>query len=241
MRKSFHNKYSIIAVITLFLILAITPAIQAASINKFTDIEEEFFKIEIEEIKADGSIDKKDVELSKTKTNELKKELLSTKSVDSQLSILKKYNLIPQDKTVKDLENEMNEKASSFGITPKDDPQQEKFRLPILLQFFKKVSATYFGGVSINLGLKFLINIINLIPLIKLPTFDFVDVFGGSYGVVITEGLFLNNSHVLITFPGISGMIGFVGYRIKFPFMLHVYTGLSVLTFGLGLGIHLSD
>ena len=115
------------------------------------------------------------------------------------------------DKAVEELETGMYEKADRLGITPDYTPQKTKLKLPILLKFFKKVSATYFGGISLNFGLKFIIRFINLLPFINLPTLDFGDFCGGLFGVLITEGLIFKNNHTLITFPGISGMFGFIG------------------------------
>ncbi|MCK4902782.1 MAG: hypothetical protein KAS76_05425, partial [Thermoplasmatales archaeon] len=138
-----------------------------------------------------------------------------------------------------DLENDMYKRASSLGITEDTQPEKSRIKLPILLKFLKKVNIVYFGGVSLNIGLKFIIRIINLLPFINLPTLDFADICGGLFGVTTTRGILSNNT--LITFPGIVGMIGFVGYRIRFPFLMHIYTGFSAVTFGLGLGIQIKD
>ena len=241
MNKSYGKKFFVLGVLALLLTLAFTPATQAEDDRDFTEVKEKLFNIEIEEFKADGSIEKKVFEITQNEINKLKNELLSTESIEERLLVLKKYNLIPQDKAVEELETGMYEKADRFGITPDDAPQKTKLKLPILLQFFKKVSATYFGGISLNFGLKFIIRIINLLPFINLPTLDFADFCGGLFGVLTTEGLIFKNNHTLITFPGISGMFGFVGYRIKLPFLMHIYTGFSAVTFGVGLGLHIKD
>ncbi len=241
MKKSFTNKFVVYGVIGIFITLALAPVTFARISNDTKNIKEELLEVEISEYKPDGSIDKKVFSFTQKEINNIKNEILSIKSIDEQLSVLKKYNLIRQDKTVKELETGMYENANRLGITPDEYPQQSKLKLPILLQFFKKVSATYFVGISLNIGLKFLIRIINLLPFINLPTLDFADFCGGFFGVLTTKGLIFNNSHTLITFPGISGMLGFIGYRIKFPFLMHTYTGFSAVTFGIGLGLHIKD
>ncbi len=235
------KKIFIIGAITLFLILAVSPAIQAENTNNSINDKEKLYEIEIEEFKADGTTEKNIIQLTNKELNELKNELLSTRSVDDQLLILKKYNLIPEDKSINDLENGMREKAFNLGIDTNQKSTIFRFRQPILLQFFKKVTATYIGGISTNFGFKFITNIINRILDLNLPTFDFADFTGGLFGVVTTEGLLLKNSHTLITFPGFSGMIGFVGYRTNFPLLLHTYTGYSAITFGLGFGMHIKN
>lgn len=238
MKKLNLKNIFVIGVITLFLILALSPVIQA---NNKTKNSVELLEIEIEEFKGDGSVEKNIIQLTKKELNDLKNEILSTRSVEGQLLILKKYNLIPEDKTIYDLEKEMFKKASNLGININEKSTILHFRLPILLQFFKKVTATYIGGISTNFGLKFLVKIINRVLGINLPTFDFADFSGGLFGVVTTDGLLLKNSHTLITFPGFSGMIGFVGFRTNFPFLLHTYTGYSAVTFGLGIGMHIKE
>jgi hypothetical protein len=170
--------------------------------------------------------------------NDLKNEILNSESVEDQLSILKKYNLISQDVNEEELKNGMFERAEDLGFDP-DTPVESRFKLPILIKLFNKVNAVYMGGVGLNLGLKPLIKIINLLPIINLPTIDFIDVCGGLFGVLTAKGLLFTNT--LITFPGMSGFVGFVGYRVRFPFLMHTYSGFSALTFGLGLGMHIKE
>jgi hypothetical protein len=232
-----NKKYVALGVIVLFITLILAPITNASV--KDQSSSEELMQIEISEYKADGNIENKIFLLTKKEVNDLKNELIKSKTIDGQLDILKKYNLIPKDIDAITLENEMYQRALNLGFSKDINPEKSKIKLPILLKLFSKVNIIYMGGISLNLGLKFIVRIINLIPFIKLPTFDFVDVCGGIFGVTTTTGLFSNNS--LITFPGIIGMLGFIGYRIKFPFLMHIYSGFSVLTFGLGLGIQIKD
>ena len=235
---SLNKKLGVLGVICLFFTLTITPTTQANTLSELNS-KEVLTQIEISEFKSDGSIENKIFSLTKTEFNFLKNELLNSKTIEEQLVILKGYGLIPENVKTKDLENGMYKKALSLGLTEDNLPEKSSIKLPILLNFFKKVNVIYFVGVSLNIGLRFIIRIINLLPFINLPTLDFADVCGGLFGVTITTGIIAN--HTLITFPGIIGFIGFVGYRIKFPLLMHIYTGFSALTFGLGLGLHFKD
>jgi len=234
----FDKKFVAFGVLILFFTLIFTP-ITYASLENQSKPDEDLLQIEISEYKSDGIIENKIFSLTKKEVNDLKDELLKSKSIEKQLFVLKEHNLIPENVETIDLENNMYKKASNLGIYKDIQPEKAKIKLPILLKFFNSVNVIYFGGVSLNIGLKFIIRIINLIPFIKLPTFDFVDICGGIFGVSTTKGKFSNNT--LITFPGIISLLGFVGYRIKFPFLMHIYTGFSVVTFGLGFGLQIKN
>jgi hypothetical protein len=235
---SLNKKFVVLGVVVLFIALVFTPTTHATNINE-SNLKEELIQIEISEYKSDGIIENKTFSLTKGEVNDLKKGLLNSKTIEKQLFILKEYELIPENVNTKDLENDMYKKASSLGITEDIQPEKTRIKLPILLKFLNKVNIVYIGGVSLNIGLKFIIRIINLLPFINLPTLDFADICGGLFGVTTTRGILSNNT--LITFPGIVGIIGFVGYRIKFPFLMHIYTGFSAVTFGLGLGIQIEN
>ena len=235
---SFNKKYVVLGVVVLFIALVFTPTTHAGYINELNS-KGELIQIEISEYNSDGIIENKIFSLTKKEVNDLKMELLNSKTIEKQLFILKEHELIPENINTEDLENDMYKRASSLGITEDTQPEKSRIKLPILLKFLKKVNIVYFGGVSLNIGLKFIIRIINLLPFINLPTLDLADICGGLFGVTTTRGILSNNT--LITFPGIVGMIGFVGYRIRFPFLMHIYTGFSAVTFGLGLGIQIKD
>jgi len=235
---SYNKKFVAFGVFIISLTLIFTPITNAGYKNQPKQ-EEKLLQIEISEYTSDGLIENKIFSLTKKEINDLKNELMGSKTIEKQLIILKDHGLIPEDVDATDIENDMYKKASNLGINKDIIPEKSKIRLPILLKFFNKVSVVYMLGLSLDIGLKFIIRIINLIPLINLPTFDFVDVCGGIFGITTTSGKLSNST--LITFPGIIGMLGFVGYRIKFPFLMHIYSGFSVVTFGLGLGLQIKE
>jgi len=231
-----NKKLLVFGVAVIFFALVFIPATHA-NYNNELNSDEELLQVEISEYKSDGIIENKIFSLTKKEVNNLKEELLNTITIEEQLSILKEYSLIPENVNTIDLENDMLKKASSLGINEDFIPEKSRIKLPILLKFLKRVSIVFIGGVSLNIGLKFIIRFINLLPFINLPTLDFADFCGGLVGVTTASGLLSNTT--LITFPGIVGMIGFIGYRIKIPLLMNIYTGFSVVTFGLGLGIRI--
>jgi hypothetical protein len=229
-----YNKKIIVIGFVVLIILVFTPIAQAGFFNDFKS-KENLLQIEISKYNSDGSIDNNIVTLPNNVINNLKNEFLSAKTVEEQLAILKDYQLISEDVESEDLENEMYKRAEILGLNEEIQPEKSGIGLPILLKFFNRINIVYMGGISLDIGLKFIIRFINLLPFINLPTIDFVDICGGLFGITSTDGLFSNNT--LITFPGVIGMIGFIGYRIKFPVLFHTYTGFSAVTFGLGFGL----
>jgi hypothetical protein len=235
---SLNKKIIVFGVVALFFILVLTPTTYAVYTNEINS-KEELIQIQISEYKSNGIIKNKTFSLTKNEALDLKKELLNSKTIENQFTILKEHKLIPENTDIKDLENNMHKKASNLGITEDIQPERTRIKLPILLKFLNKVNIVYLGTGSLNIGLKFIMRIINILPFINLPTLDFTNICGGLIGITQTQGILSNNT--LITFPGIVGMIGFVGYRIKFPFFINIYTGFSAVIFGLGLGIQIKN
>jgi hypothetical protein len=232
----FGKKYYVIGVAILIMALAYAPITQAEIDDGLKNDEIQLFEVEIEEYKPDGSIEKNIVKLTQIEINSLKNELLDVKTDEDQISILKKYNLIQKNVKADDLELGMYKKAELLGLDNDNLRKKLGLRLPILVQLFKKVNIVYFGGISLRFGIPQIIRIIDNILPVDLPDIDLIDLSGALFGIIKTEGLFIK--HTLITFPSISGMIGFVGFCIKIPLFLRVYTGFSIATFGIGLGLH---
>jgi hypothetical protein len=239
MRNVFNKKFTVFGVIALFIILAFSPITLAIKNNDIENNQEKLFDVEITEYKPNGNIEKRTVKFTQEEVNELKTKMTTANTVDQQLVLLKDYDLVSDDITIEDLQNGMYQRASSLGITKEVLPEKAMFRLPILLTFFNKITAVYMGGLSLRIGISPIIRLINLILRTNLPGLDVVDFCGGLFGILSTQGLLA--THALITMPGFFGMIGFVGYSIKIPLMMHIFTGLSVITYGFGLGIHIKE
>jgi hypothetical protein len=239
MKIAFSKKYFVIGVVLLLLALAYAPTTQANIGNDSKNDEKQLFEVEIKEYKPDGSTIKNIVKLTQIEINSIKSELINANTNEDQISIFKKYNLISKDVKVDDLESGMYKKAESLGLDKNMLLNKLQIKLPILLQLFKKVNIVYFGGLSLRLGLTPIIRLINIILPVNLPDVDIIDLSGAIFGFIKTKGFLATNT--LITFPSLSGMIGFVGFCIKIPLFMRVYTGYSVATFGFGLGLHIRN
>jgi len=239
MKNVLNKKFAVFGVIALFIILAFSPTTQAIENDNLEKIQDKLFDVEITEYKPDGNIQKRIVKFTQEEVNSFKNKMTTVKTVDQQLVLLKDYDLVSDDITIEDLQNGMYQKASHLGITKEVIPEKAMFRLPILLTFFNKITAVYMGGLSLRLGISPIIKLINLILRTNLPGLDVVDFCGGLIGILSTQGLLA--THALITMPGFFTMIGFVGYSIKIPLAIHIFTGFSAITFGLGFGIHIKE
>lgn len=239
MKIAFSKKYFVIGVVVLLLALAYAPTTQAKIGNDLKNDEKQLFGVEIEEYKPDGSTVKNIVKLTQIEINSLKSELINAKTNEDQISIFKKYNLISKDVKVDDLESGMYKKAERLGLDKDILLNKLQIKLPIILQLFKKVNIVYFGGISLRLGLTPIIRLINIILPVNLSDVDIIDLSGAIFGVIKTKGFLATNT--LITFPSLSGMLGFVGFCIRIPLFIHVYSGFSIATFGIGFGLHLRN
>jgi hypothetical protein len=230
------KKVLVFGVIFLFIAISFSSTINAE--NNYSK-ENEFFKVEITEYKSDGTIERSVKSLKKVELLDLKRDILGAKTIEEKLSVFKGKGLISQNVLLSDLEQGMHQKAEKYGISKNLNPSGIKIRPPILLTLLSTVNTFYFGGGSLSFGLSPLIRLINWIIPIGLFGIDIVNFAGGAIGVTHTVDLFYKQT--MITFPGFTSMVGFVGYSFKIPTTMHVFIGFSVATFGLGLGIKLKE
>ena len=255
MEKAILRKGLVIGIIAIFFGLALMPSIGTANISMSKEgcrgaYGQERLKngndaveIEVNEYKPDGSIETKMVLLTQEEANALKSKLIDADTLEERISLLKEYGVIPVEVTIQNLEEEMYEKAGEMGLTKeqiqKIMPQYEGTKTlmpPILLTFFNRVDAVYFLGSSLRIGLSPIIDLLYLIAGWGIKKIDFVDICWAVLGVLSTEGLLAN--HAFVGMPSSMCIAGFLGYSIKFPLALHIFTGYSVMTFAAGLGIH---
>jgi hypothetical protein len=233
MRKNISKLY-VTAVITLFLILCFIPATNTAESIKKADLTE----IEVTDYNPDGSITTKIVTIKKSDMITLKNKLVNSESIEENLNVLKEYNLVSKDQTPEDLYQGMLNKADLLGLDIKSS-SIPKIRPPIVISLFNKVTSVSIAGFSTRIGISPIIRIINLILKLNLPRLDIIDTSTSLFGILSVKNPIAE--HVMVNAFGFYGHIGFVGTSIKFPIGFHIFSGYSVLTFGLGLGIHIKN
>jgi len=241
------KKLLAVGVIVLFLGLAIAPSINAivdgSKPKLFSrNADDKTVKLVVYEYKADGTIEKNIVRLSYEKLNELKEEMQTVENIEERLSILKEYNLLPQDVTLEKLRAGMEEKAQRVGLT---DERLEGIANRLSLRnnnrvFYMNrkcnVESFVFGGIKLNFGLSFITSVLNMLILYKygygsdfIPSIDFLKMFYVRIGfeLYVANGLLPD-----IELGGEGGehdpimlMLGFVGYHISFipTFFLEVF------------------
>jgi hypothetical protein len=197
--------------------------------------------VDVAEYRSDGSIVTVTTYLSEEDVNELSSVLLSTERRDETLKLLQEYGLIPGDVTEGDIQKGMMQRAISMDLSP-DIMHSDviapilKQRLPIMIDFFSKISTVHIGGASVRLGLSPIIGYLNFIRGWNIPKLDALDMAWGLVGVVDSWGVLTH--HSLVTFPGCMGLFGFVGYNVKLPIAVHTFYGYAGMTFAMGLGLH---
>ena len=232
------KKLLVVGVIVLFLGLAIAPSINAivdgSKPKLFSrNADCKTVKLAVYEYKADGTIEKNIVRLSYEKLNELKEEIQTVENIEERLSILKEYNLLPQDVTLEKLRAGMERKAQRVGLT---DERLEGIVNRLSLRnnnrvFYMNRKCDIFsfvvGGIKLNFGLSFITSVINAFMFYKdplylsylIPSIDFLKMFFVRIGfdLWVTNGLLPD-----IELGGEGGehdpimlMLGFVGYHIS--------------------------
>jgi hypothetical protein len=194
---------------------------------------EKEISIVVREYKPDGTIEKSYVKMSHGQLESLKGELSGVLDLETQLTIYKKYHVIPQNITSEKLRAGMEEKSLRLGIS---EEKLEKMLIKnvrskgspwgtssIIRNSHCEVIADLVGSISLFFGLSPLTNNINFFTGVLLDrlfniTFafksaDFLDFSLALGGILITtHGDFPDNAwygfgaHLLI--------IGFVGFVV---------------------------
>ena len=236
--KPLNSKWLVVGIILLFIGVTIAPTINAnndtlVSSRFSTPAKEEMISIAAFEYKADGSIVKSIVKMSRGQIDNFRAELKGVKDTDIQLSIYKKYNLIPENITSEKLYEGMEEKSLRMGLTKENlerlgfiekntFSKQNTQNRERFFYFNMKcmIEAEFIGGIALPLGLSFFTLWWSLIlcslgkdtgAVRNVNIFDIRDtiitVFGGD---IWTE----NGPFDFYTFMyfSLTKLIGFVGY-----------------------------
>jgi len=225
------KKIIAVGIIFLFIGVAAAPMISAYDdtiLSKPFSIpkSEDKVSITVLEYKPDGTIGKSVVKLSKVQAEKLQAELKHTKDFDIQLSIYKKYNLIPQDVTAEKLRLGMEENAQRLGLTQQRLEQIASIDtnsflnhtnwilqdLRIYINMFCKVEGS-FSALSILLPIGFSFFTVYILRKHgdKFIIFDIRDrIISLSSAIWTTNGLF-PDFDAMLDFS-FSKIIGFIGY-----------------------------
>lgn len=225
------TKIFAVAVVTLFMVLSFMPATNAADDKKLLDLLE----VEVTDYKSDGSTDSRIVLMKRSVAKELKEKFLDAETLAERLEVLKNFDLISEDTTLEDWFNGMLEKAESIGVRDSNFLTRTKIRLPIMISALNKVTSVSIVGGSKRIGITPIIRLIELITKLDIPRADVIVTQSGLLSILNTKSVLSKNT--MITVLGFTGHVGFVGTGIKIPLLMHVHTGYSALSFGLGLGL----
>ena len=247
-KKHLSSKWLAVGIILLFVGVTIAPIINAnddvISSKTFSiPSKEEMSSIAVLEYKADGSIVKSIVRMSRGQIDNFRAELKGVKDTDIQLSIYKKYNLIPENITSEKLYEGMEEKSLRMGLT-KDKLEQlgfidknifNKQNTQNRVRFFYfnmkcMIGAEFFAGIVFPLGLSFYSLYILFIlgkDAYTVKIFDIRDTIL-SLGALIGTENGTSDFLVGLLLP-ITKLIGFVGY---FYYFIDWFHGIEAICIG---------
>jgi hypothetical protein len=239
------RKWLAVGIILLFVATALSPLANANSntsvlsskiASKVTNV-----RIIVYEYRADGSIKRVPIVMSRVDFNTMRSELKGVKVLEEQLSIYKKHGLIPENTTAEQLRLGMIEKAKKIGFSASQEnaswPQSLKkknsspnpSKSPEIHDTNSSVDCDLIFTFKLHGGLSIITSYLNMLIFgftpfnFYLPNADVFDVFFSDMGIVRTSHY--NISAAIGVF---ISMIGFVGYMLDI-------SPLIVLTFPFNL------
>ncbi len=231
--KKNTQKIFAVAIIAFFILLSLTPATSATKEKKL-----DLIKVEVTDYLADGTTEKRDVFLEKTEIKDLKNKILSAETISEKLEVLKNFNLVSEEKSAMDWFKGMLNLADKLGIREKNYLTRTKIKLPFMISALNDVSSISVVGGSKRIGLTPIFKLIKAIfDLDQVTRADLLVTQTGLVNILDTKNILSKNT--MINLLGFTGHIGFVGTGIKVPFLMHIYTGYSALSFGMGLGFRI--
>ncbi len=236
MQMNLMKKCLSLGIVFLFIGIATAPSTTAHNNaifpNASTNSDKEITLV-VREYKPDGTIEKTFVKMPRGQYEDLRGELSGVFDVETQLSIYKKYHVVPQNITSKTLREGMEEKSLRLGVS--EETLEKTLVKNILLKRYPwgtvstirnshcEVIADFIGSISLFFGLSPLTNNINFFTGVLLDrlfniTFafkstDFLDLslaFGGV--LVTTHGDAPDNAWY--GFGAHLVIIGFVGFVV---------------------------
>lgn len=240
-----------VGIIFLFISLAFTPFVSAYQqtevISSHTSSKGGIVRLIVSEYRADGSIKRVPFVMSRDEFNSMKNELKGTKLIDGQLSVYKKYGLIPENVSGEKLQQGMMEKAEKMGFSQSQinvlSSQNQVVSLSrrprwflISMDFFSSVDGVLMFNFKFHDGLSVLTSPINVLFLYShfygntsfyLHSADIIDVFLSASGDITTRRHDISDEVIAVV------MSGFVGYMIDVSPFAIIYPLLSVIPFPL--------
>ena len=252
------RKWLAIGIILLFVGVTIAPTIYA---NNNTTVSKQFLlpknedivPITVLEYKADGTIRKSIVKLSGNDVEKLRIELDGADDTSLQLSIYKKYGLIPQNVTMETLRTGLTKNAQRMGLTQqkleqlasKDRnlffSQENQMSLKCInINMFCDVEGDFIMSVLLPMGLSLFTYYI-----LRYYEFKILDIRDSILslfsGIVTTNGLLPDfwSQHAW-SFTKIIGFIGYYAYiPVDPPSLSYLYcigSALYIRTLGIYIG-----
>jgi hypothetical protein len=218
----------VVGVIVLFISMGLQPAFAVD-----TNSSEKTVEITVRRYKADRTIEKTKVILSKEKAMELNERYRNINDPEIRFSLLKEYGLIPEDVTRDSLRQEMLGLAEEIGITEeKIESISERFsnngndtRL-IGINFLNEIGAFLAVHFNLPIGLSLITGILNWndffifsvdLLYIAFHFFGFSNFFNG----ILPD--------FCSFFYGFFCLLGLIGYVVSAPF-LGVFSGIVGFT-----------
>jgi hypothetical protein len=231
-----------VGIILLFIIMAFSPLVNAnpntTTLSSKIASKVTTVRIIVSEYRADGSIKRVPVVMSREEFMKMRGELQGTATMDEKLSVYKNHGLIPENITAEKLHQGMIEKAKkigslenqrntvSFQNQDKKSSTDDPFLFTTIADYNTSVNGLGFSNLKIHVGLSAFTGYINFIliflqrhrdELFVLPSADLLNFYVSILPVIETS------KYSIECFFAAVALSGFVGYTIDFsPLVLLV-------------------
>ena len=209
------------SIILLFIGVGIQPVF---AVNP--KVSDETVEITVSRYKADGTVEKTKVILSKEKALEFNEKYRNIDDSEKRFLLLKEYGLIPEEVTREQLQQEMLNLANELGI-----PEEKKNSISkrfankgdnwrvIGINFLNEISGFSFQLLNLPIGLSLIIGLINWLFYWEygIPSADLL------YIALYIAGFYSFDFGILPDFhtfgAGFFALLGFIGYVMSIPFL----------------------
>jgi|GEM_PF-4733040 len=234
--NTLRKKMLAVAMVLVFVGVASSSMVSASSVEVS---EKNTVDVSVSVHNADGSISTEIVEIDTMTVEQLKTDLMAAKGLD-KLEVLSDYGLIKDSVADFDWKQALNDNEDGrFDKLIRAFEFLKRFKLPYIIGFSNQVSAVMIMGSSKSIGFSIPEAILERYADLDANCVNLLTSFHGLAGYMQIEKQ--NGPETLIGVLMGGGFIGFVGVHVEVPRVFESYSGYSVMTYGMGIGLKMDS
>ena len=234
--NSVSKKVMAIAMVMVFIGVAATSMVSASSVAITT---KNTVDVSVSVHNADGTVESSIVKIDEATIEQLKADLLDAKGLE-KLDILYEYGLIEESVAKADWKQALEETDDGrFDKLMHVLEFLKRFKLPYIVGFSNQVSAVMLMGQSKSIGVSIPEAIIERFEGFDANRANLFTSFHGLAGYMRVEK---NNGPETLVGVLMGGtFVGFVGVHVEVEKVFESYSGYSLFTYGMGIGLKIDE